>query len=513
MSRAFNAWGENNANIKFIDVTSECQSLGMNHYDETHRGPPSLVADGQDYAVQNGGRLGFHGGCPLAEIWVTRLTAIPTEEEGISVAEAHVLARFTDNFYFTNGQQLLKPGDYDGAPAQARRSLEVYAGTLSIRTDGMIESNSICWYLDSKFCYNFHRLKKDMDDTSGSKALISAICWLVSLSAGIYLVFIQFHALTACCGYQSAGKRDIDRDGDGDVTCSERFYAVVEEMADWNPLVFAIVISLVLAPIMLLYAIFLPCWDCADFEAAMLHEVGHFLALGHPDNLPTEVLENAATYNAVPITEAAGLLSFNALLAAGEHFTPSSCLSSWADVATGVPMGATGLEKSSQGYLYRGSVMEAFTQHNPRACLMPDDVEALSVLYPDCSNSTSMRGGVVTCHQVNHNIGLIRVTAFVVFPLLFGLIFIVLFSSFIHCYKSDELEEARLKSLQAEKKVQAMEELYRNGPPPSARKKYADKAAQYRQKAKDALSKFKKKSGSSGENSSSPRPAGVVEVA
>ena len=68
----------------------------------------------------------------------------------------------------------------------------------------------------------FHRLMtKDMDDTAGSNALISAICCLISLSAGIYLVFIQFHALTTCCGDQSAGKHDIDSDGDGNVLSSE----------------------------------------------------------------------------------------------------------------------------------------------------------------------------------------------------------------------------------------------------------------------------------------------------
>ena len=32
--------------------------------------------------------------------------------------------------------------------------------------------------------------------------------------------------------------------------------------------------------------IFLPCWDCYDFEAAIAHEVGHVLGFDHPEHLP-----------------------------------------------------------------------------------------------------------------------------------------------------------------------------------------------------------------------------------
>ena len=45
----------------------------------------------------------------------------------------------------------------------------------------------------------------------------------------------------------------------------------------------------------------------------------------------------------------------------------------------------------------RNSMMEALTQHNPKACLADDDVEALATLYPDCS-ATSM--SVAVCHKV-----------------------------------------------------------------------------------------------------------------
>ena len=31
------------------------------------------------------------------------------------------------------------------------------------------------------------------------------------------------------------------------------------------------------------YFVFLPCWDCYDFEATIAHEVGHVLGFHHPD--------------------------------------------------------------------------------------------------------------------------------------------------------------------------------------------------------------------------------------
>ena len=36
----------------------------------------------------------------------------------------------------------------------------------------------------------------------------------------------------------------------------------------------------------------------------------------------------------------------------------------------------------------RNSVMEAFTQHNPKACLTADDLEGIATLYPDCAGSS-----------------------------------------------------------------------------------------------------------------------------
>ena len=42
----------------------------------------------------------------------------------------------------------------------------------------------------------------------------------------------------------------------------------------------------------------------------------------------------------------------------------------------------------------------------PKPCLEDDDVDALSMMYPDCEIQSH---SVNVCHKVNHNIGFVRV--------------------------------------------------------------------------------------------------------
>jgi hypothetical protein len=248
VARAFNSWSANNRFVKFIDVTEECEARGINFYSDDHLGP---------LPEQNSPVSGrFHGGCPLAEIWVTVLGGREDATSGdIAVATALPYERNNpDNFYFTNG---LKPRIGDSA---ARRIVEIYAGKLSIGVNGTVSGVSLCWYLDSYFCSGFHEFKARLDSPETAKALIIAICWLVSIGAGLFLVLIKLQALFACFGCVSAGKRNADLDGDGQLSLKERFMALMEEVSDWSPLGFAILFSLVITPLLMLYQIMLPCW-------------------------------------------------------------------------------------------------------------------------------------------------------------------------------------------------------------------------------------------------------------
>lgn len=62
----------------------------------------------------------------------------------------------------------------------------------------------------------------------------------------------------------------------------------------------------------------------------------------------------------------------------------TNCRHLWAGVVAGAPPNDPTLHTGRMGYLVRSSVMETFTQHNPKPCLTADDVEALLTLYPDC---------------------------------------------------------------------------------------------------------------------------------
>ena len=81
----------------------------------------------------------------------------------------------------------------------------------------------------------------------------------------------------------------------------------------------------------------------------------------------------------------------------------------------------------SFGPLVRPSIMESFTTHNPSVCLFQDDYEALVTLYPVCASVPP----TPRCEKADRNLGLLRVTIFVIGPLLLALIF----SIFLHSAK------------------------------------------------------------------------------
>ena len=116
---------------------------------------------------------------------------------------------------------------------------------------------------------------------------------------------------------------------------------------------------LVLSPPILLAKIILPCWDCYDFEAATLHEIGHFLGLGHPDNIPDNLRSDLAWVGAQDTPESL----YQADLAQGRRTNASSCHSMWERVYGGVPpdaaLAADGQVGASRGYPVRNSIMKA----------------------------------------------------------------------------------------------------------------------------------------------------------
>jgi len=170
--------------------------------------------------------------------------------------------------------------------------------------------------------------------------------------------------------------------------------------------------------------------------------VGHLFGLGHPDVLPLNLLPNIDNYN--PHVNPQNV--YQEMIAANGRVDATSCGSLWNGTHAGVPPWLPTpkpngvVELGSGGYPVRNSVMEAFTQHNPKPCLTDDDVEALATLYPDCSivsHSTNI------CLITYHNIGFVRIIIYFLFPLLLALLLIIIFSSVVHWYHQKELKKTR----------------------------------------------------------------------
>ena len=154
-------------------------------------------------------------------------------------------------------------------------------------------------------------------------------------------------------------------------------------------------VLLLIIPWPFFQAILHTCWECYDFEAAVAQEIGHLLGLGHPDLVPHE------TIGGFPQT---GRNSY--LL--GPPLNSSTCLTPWAYVQPGIPSGAerdplTGV---------RPSIMSALTKHNARSCITEDDLEALNVLYPDCSGALT----TPVCDKSALNLGWMRMWLYVCIP-------------------------------------------------------------------------------------------------
>ena len=118
-----------------------------------------------------------------------------------------------------------------------------------------------------------------------------------------------------------------------------------------------------------------------------------------------------------------------------------------------MPASATEVQIGANGYAIRDAIMHAFTQHNPRACLTPDDVEGIATLYPDCSD----RGVTeVVCHKVARNIGRARIAVYVLVPMLITLMIMLACASYFHSYHEEEAEEAEERVLRLEEENAAL---------------------------------------------------------
>jgi hypothetical protein len=375
MNRAFLAWSNNHRLIKFIDVTEECE----------RRYPTVALTETS---------------CPLVELWITSvtvaqaMTALGTAsgdhtDAGVPVALAEGSAlpsrSLGRNFRMSNGVDL---GDM---------VWETYKARISFGA-----SDSLCWYLDSNFCSNFHVMKNLASASTVHTAMLGVTLLIVIFGAATCVWKLKIvKAVGRAETRRRAGKRVVKNP-------RKRFHKCYDEAAEWSVGWTTVQLVMIFMPFSVLQNIFEPCFNCYDFEGAAVHEIGHVLGLGHPNTARTEIS---------PGWEPAGDNVYNEFFSSGGTMArgTNECRNPWLHVKNNTPPGAAlspaGCTTGVNGAAIAGcvgirpSVMEAFTQNNPSVCLSHDDVEAVHTLYPDCEVSIVNP----VCYKVNLNLGIVRV--------------------------------------------------------------------------------------------------------
>ena len=423
--RGFASWASNHPRLSFVDVTDECEAMGK--LDRT---------------------------CPLVELWVTALTASASSSSltasSLTTAQAATLssseapsaelasavgaiseaqaeagssqtaatatptARYQHNFYWTSG--LKHP---NGGGGLLQPMIETHQAVISFNVE-----ESFCWYLDSTFCSGFHLLKRlTTPDTILIlvRILVYSLWGAVLLLVAVQLVLLLRPQLTTR------------------LTLAERLHKGLAQMATWSVVGTALRVLLIVTPPLFFELIFLPCFECFDFEAAVTHEVGHVLGFSHPDAVQT-----SACCGFKP-----GANVHHAGLAAGGGVDAAAfCVDPWRNVSEGVFAGATDLDGPMDGSvdaapLVRPSIMKAFTQHTPRVCLTTDDLEGLNVLYPSCD--TPLMRSPPICFKLQHNIGLVRLSAFILVPVILSLLLVTVVNALVRKHHLRRIQSGQLQ--------------------------------------------------------------------
>jgi hypothetical protein len=255
----------------------------------------------------------------------------------------------------------------------------------------MYQRSSLCRC--STFCSRFHVLKRH-----ATPATVQSVGLIIVLAVSVPTLL-----LTICQLY---------------LVCRRK----AELLARWSLCGTAIRLVLLVTPWLFYAKIFLPCFECYDFEAAATHEVGHILGLGHPD-VPAAGVEPTTPAGenlmyAPPNTSGAGQNSNNGGGSGAGRGVPiyRSCRLSFDDVVPDrrVPV--------------RPSIMISFTQHNPNVCLEADDLEAINAVYPSCD--APMRTPV--CFKSEHNIGWVRLGVYILVPVIVALVLAVAIGAVTH---------------------------------------------------------------------------------
>ncbi len=270
-------------------------------------------------------------------------------------------------------------------------------------------STDICWYLDNTFCYNFHRWNEDGIDVVLMIRLIFAGVYVV---AGLTMLWILGNLVSAfCCPTQTMlqrGESDLESENKKFLCGGPRCDSILRYAAEMSVggLLFSL-FWLIFMPIFY-WRVFLPCWDCYDFQATIAHEFGHVLGYDHPDTLPYLNLRAMSGDDDEPVP-----------------MNNATCHDALMHVE---------LEPLPEG---ADTIMISVTKHRDRSCLTRDDVEGLNFLYPQCAGALTDP----VCEESKRQSGWLRLAIAVGFPFIFATVLVVCIQTCVRIHQKRQLKK------------------------------------------------------------------------
>ena len=364
IATAFDTWAMNHRTIAFYDATDEC---------------------------------------------VSELSAVAAEKDEIECSRSEVIIMpSSSSFYefeYTMDRQVayVRPhtNSIDWRP---RTTGGVYVDGIGMRRAHMVvASKGTCWYLDATFCYAFNQWNRG--DGLVRTVLQTTVVFFFT-SGILYTAYVAVSIGLAAGGCErrlrmlrNASDDRVSRrlNTDGMSVLGRRIVRMVSTYRHFSTCkIMLSLLSMTSSPIFY-YNIFLPCWECYDFEATMAHEVGHLLGFTHPDQMPGMNLRAMRTRN-------------------------GSCSN---------PLDAVELAPPEEGVL--DTLMTSMTKHRGRTCLTADDLEGLFYLYPpECDgldNATVAGWKTPKCTKQPRLLGFVRLFFLIFTP--YTVLTVLLMS--LHC--------------------------------------------------------------------------------
>lgn len=289
VKRSLDTWAINHRSIYFTDVTELCK-------EETS-----------------------FSSCPHAEIFIVS-NDLPPSSGGDRAAVAQ--PTFTSGRVYTTAGQRIDNG------------YEINSAVITVRTPA--DKDELCWYLDSTFCFQFHRWQDAEVDVVSIARLVCSVMFIIAF---FICVWILGSTCSAFCGNPDAGEYDDEYEEEGEpgqspppsppevdkpeldksrftsmhhmhggagsfhdilrkagaagigehgdeehLTCGSQRCTNMMEYISVMPTIplLASIFWMCFAPVFY-YRVFQPCWECHGFEASLTHEIGHVLGFHHPD--------------------------------------------------------------------------------------------------------------------------------------------------------------------------------------------------------------------------------------